>query len=46
MYSKMAKEEDDETAERWQKDADGILIFVRPHIRVYPMPLRASIVIP
>ncbi|KAH9959330.1 hypothetical protein BC827DRAFT_1134751, partial [Russula dissimulans] len=23
----MAKEEDDETAERWQKDADGILIF-------------------
>jgi hypothetical protein len=30
MYSKIAKEEDDQLAERWQKDADGILIFVSP----------------
>ena len=30
MYSKIAKEEDDEMAENWQKDADGILIFVGP----------------
>ena len=30
MYSKAAKEEDDKMAESWQKDADGILIFVSP----------------
>ena len=30
MYSKISKEEDDEMAENWQKDADGILIFVSP----------------
>ena len=30
MYSKITKEEDDQLAERWQKDADGILIFVSP----------------
>ena len=28
MYRKMAEEEDNKMAERWQKDADGILIFV------------------
>ena len=28
MYSKLAGEEDDEMVDRWQKDADGILIFV------------------
>ncbi|KAI0246132.1 hypothetical protein BJV78DRAFT_1158111 [Lactifluus subvellereus] len=27
MYLKMAEEEDNKMAERWQKDADGILIF-------------------
>ena len=46
MYSKMAKEEDDKTTERWQKDADGILIFVRPHNNVYPVLYRASTLIP
>jgi hypothetical protein len=30
MYSKAAEDEDNEMAERWQKDADGILIFVSP----------------
>jgi hypothetical protein len=30
MYRKMAEEEDKKVAERWQKDADGILIFVSP----------------
>jgi len=30
MYSKMTKDEDDQVAERWQKDADGVLIFVSP----------------
>ena len=28
MYVKMAEEEDNKMADRWQKDADGILIFV------------------
>jgi hypothetical protein len=31
MYSNMAEKEHKETAERWQKDADGILIFVSPY---------------
>ena len=30
MYYKAAKEEDNKMAERWQKDADGILFFVSP----------------
>ena len=28
MYSKISEEEDNKVADRWQKDADGILIFV------------------
>jgi hypothetical protein len=32
MYREMAEEEDEKTAKRWQKDADGILIFVSSHI--------------
>jgi len=28
MYSKIAEEEDNKMAERWQKDAEGIIIFV------------------
>ena len=35
MYSKLAGEEDDEMVDRWQKDADGILIFVSPSIDVH-----------
>jgi hypothetical protein len=30
IYSKTAEEEDNKMVERWQKDADGILIFVSP----------------
>ena len=30
MYSKAAEEEDKKMADRWQQDADGILIFVSP----------------
>ena len=30
MYSVAAEEEDNKMVERWQKDADGILIFVSP----------------
>lgn len=32
MYSEMAQEEDNKMTERWQKDADGILIFVSPRV--------------
>ena len=31
IYSKVAEEEDNRMVKRWQKDADGILIFVSPH---------------
>ena len=41
MCSKIAKEEDDEMADSWQKDADGILIFVRP-FSIF-IPLRTQI---
>jgi hypothetical protein len=34
MYSKAAEEEDRKMVERWQKDADGILIFVSPHFGI------------
>jgi len=30
MYSKIAEDEDNKTAGRWQREADGILIFVSP----------------
>jgi hypothetical protein len=30
MYLGIAEEEDNKTTERWQKDADVILIFVSP----------------
>ena len=31
MYTEMAGEDDNKMAERWQKDADGILVFVSPN---------------
>jgi hypothetical protein len=34
MYSKAADEEDNKMAKRWQKDADGILIFVSPRFSI------------
>jgi hypothetical protein len=34
MYVKMSEEEDNRMADRWQKDAEGILFFVRLHLRV------------
>ena len=30
LYSKIAEDEDNKMVELWQKDADGILIFVSP----------------
>jgi len=35
MYSKIAEEEDDRMMERYQKEADGILIFVSPRVNVH-----------
>jgi hypothetical protein len=35
MYVKMTEDEDNKMAHRWQKDADGILIFVSPYIELY-----------
>ena len=35
MYSKIAKEEDDDLVDRWQKDADGILIFVSHSVDIH-----------
>ena len=34
IYYKTAKEEDNKMAERWQKDADGILFFVSPSLAI------------
>ena len=31
MYSKLSEEEDNKMVERWQKEAEGILIFVSHH---------------
>ena len=35
IYSRHAEEEDSKMVERWQKDADGIVIFVRPKVTFY-----------
>jgi Family of unknown function (DUF6535) len=40
MYNKMAEEEDNKMADRWQKDADGILIFVSAHTSFHIASLR------
>jgi hypothetical protein len=34
IYSKAAEDEDNKMVERWQKDADGILIFVSPRVGI------------
>ena len=38
MYSKIAEDEDNEMVERCQKDADGTLIFVSPHVSSQRVP--------
>ena len=35
IYSKAADDEDNKMVERWQKDADGILIFVSPRVSIH-----------
>jgi hypothetical protein len=42
MYGNIVEEEDNKMAERWQKDAQGILIFVGTSIFV-SIPLNSSI---
>jgi hypothetical protein len=34
MYSKLSEEEDDKMVEGWQKEAEGILIFVSPNVGI------------
>ena len=41
MYSKIAEEKDNRMVERWQKDADGILIFVSARVRIH-VPIRIN----
>ena len=36
IYSKAAEEEDKKMVEQWQKDAEGILIFVSPRFSIRP----------
>ena len=36
IYSKAAQDEDNKMVERWEKDADGILIFVSPYVHTCP----------
>jgi len=42
LYSKIAEEEDTEMTDRWQKDADGILIFVSPGIGIHTIILPSA----
>jgi len=39
MYLKIVEAEDNKMAERWQKDADVILIFVSPRVGILLYPL-------
>jgi len=32
MYSEIAEREDNKMAKQWQKDSEGILIYVSPHV--------------
>ena len=32
MYSEIAEGEDNKMAKKWEKDAEGILLFVRLHV--------------
>jgi hypothetical protein len=39
LYLRMAEEEDRKMAESWKADADGILVFVSPHIVFHNPPV-------
>ena len=38
MYTKVAEDDDNKMVKSWQKDADGILIFVSPCLSVFILP--------
>jgi hypothetical protein len=38
MYQDMTEEDDKQRAKRWQKDADGILVFVRISVSLSSTP--------
>ena len=42
MYTEMAGEEDKKMAERWQADAEGILVFVSPDSAAHIVPTRLT----
>jgi hypothetical protein len=37
IYSNVAEDEDNKMVERWQKDADAILIFVSPCVNIHDL---------
>jgi len=37
LYSEIATDEDDKKIDRWQKDAEGILVFVSHYVE-FPLP--------
>ncbi len=42
MYSKIAEKDDRMMAERWQKDADGVIIFVSPLFTFYAIACKSN----
>jgi hypothetical protein len=42
MYTEMAGEEDNKMVERWQADAEGILVFVSPDSAAHIVPTRLT----
>jgi len=34
MYTRIVEEEDSRMTERWEKEADGVLIFVSPRVDI------------
>ena len=43
IYSKATEDEDNKMVERWQKDADGILIFMSPCVGIHiALPINRS----
>jgi hypothetical protein len=43
MYVKMSQEEDNKMADRWQKDADGILIFVSSSCHLHALSVVTNV---
>jgi hypothetical protein len=43
MYRKSAEEDDKEMTQRWQKDANSILLFVSPQLSKYHVPHHQNV---